>query len=107
MYDGSVQAANTISSVESPTITTTPTTDACQDVTAVKDHQTYSMEIINPLSLADKQARCERMKRQLERRNKIEGFWSYTCHQSCETNGDAVIFHARLNGMSLTYVSPL
>ena len=113
VYDGSVQGGITANAVQSPaagittltTIKPTVSTDACQDVTAVKDHQTYSMEITSPPSLADKQARCEKIKSQLEKRNKIKGFLSYTNNKSCETNGDAVTFHARLNEMSLTYVS--
>ena len=116
VYDGSVQGSITVNAVQSPvaggtakaiptTIKPTVSTDACQDVTAVKDHQTYSMEITSPPLLADKQARCEKIKSQLEKRNRIKGFWSYTDNESCETNGDSVTFHARLNEMSLTYVS--
>ena len=75
------------------TTTTAPTTvppnvadDACQDVIAIKEHQTYSIQILSPELLVDKQARCEKMKRQLERRtNKIDGFWALTSDQSCET----------------------
>jgi len=83
-----------------------PTTDACQDVTAVKDHQTYSIKITSQQSLAENQARCERIRNQLDKRTKkIEGFWALTSDRSCETNGDTVTLHVKLNEMSLSYVS--
>ncbi|XP_065910718.1 uncharacterized protein [Dysidea avara] len=108
------QETTTASTTQPPTTTTTtaPTTvpptvveDACQDVTAIKEHQIYSIQILSPESLADKQTRCEKMKRQLERRTKkIEGFWALTSDQSCETCGDAVTLHARLNELSLIFM---
>ena len=77
-------------------------------MTAVKEHQTYSMEITGTQSPAENQARCERIRNQLDKRTKkIEGFWAFTSDRSCETNGDTVTFHARLNEMSLSFVSHL
>ena len=88
--------------------TTQPTVsaDACENLTAIMEHQTYSAQILTPELLDDKQARCETIKKQLERRtNRIEGFWALTFNESCELNGDAVTLHARLNQMALTFVS--
>jgi len=108
----------TITPATQPSTTTTTTAptpvrlpvpaDACQDVTAIKEHQTYSIQILTPELLDDKQARCEKVKKQLERKTqRIEGFLALTFDESCETNGNAVTLHARLNEMSLTYVSLL
>ena len=109
------QETTTTATQPSTTATTAPTAvrlavpaDACQDVTAIKEHQTYSIQIHTPELLDDKQARCEKVKKQLERKTqRIEGFWALTSNESCETNGDAVTLHARLNEMSLTFVSLL
>ena len=111
-YDQETTTAST-TQPSTTTTTTAPTTvpptvaeDACQDVTAVKEHQTYSIQILSPELLADKQARCEKMKRQLQKRTKnTEGFWALTSDQSCETSGEAVTLHARFNELSLTFVS--
>jgi len=110
-YDQETTSAST---TQPPTTTATPTmvqptgaVDACQDVATVKEHQTYSIQILTPELLADKQARCEKIKKQLARMTKKskEGFWALTFDQSCEINEDAVTLHARLNEMSLTFVS--
>jgi len=103
------ESTTTASSPKKAKLTMTDSTTpsgACKDVASQEDGVTYSIQIHNPYFLADKQTRCNKLQRQLEKRtNQVKAFWAFTTNESCETNGDTVTLHARLNQASLTFVS--
>ena len=83
--------------------------DACQNV-SIEHGTPYSIEIRRPNSLSSKQARCERLKEQLQNRtqtasaNNDDNF--FTAVETCITTENVVELQARFNSISLSYVSP-
>ena len=91
--------------------TTDENVDACQNV-SIEHGTPYSMEIKRPKSLSNKTARCEKLKKRLQRKTQKfnaladDGDHFYTAVETCITTEDGVVeLQARLNNISLSLVS--
>ena len=98
-----------VSSQEENIDTTDENVDACQNV-SIEHGTPYSMEIRRPKSLSNKTARCEKLKKRLQRKTQNaladDGDHFFTAVETCITTEDGVVeLQARLNNISLSLVS--